>query len=981
MKANSLSKDIILLHTNCNDIYTKFLGLTDFPKNNISSPFSDDKKPSFKVYQNGTFKCNSSTKQGDVWQFVAYLNNIDVKTQFNEVLQIVVNEMNIENLLSSQNPTTVKNKSLQPNTTKIATTVATNCNNDYSITDLQPKIAPIPTNTETTTVAKDLQQNCNEVATNLQPKKLIVATRDFTNLDLEYWNNLGVSKNILDKYKVHSISSSRFHANKLFRTKDKTVSFAYEINGLFKKYTPEQPEHNEKKSLIPHLKNVVFGLEQLPAEKIKNLIICEGEKDVIIASSRGFNAVTFGSATNNPTMEQITTLQERCENLFICYDDDIDANNKNNSGKDAQNNIIKKYDFITGLNLPNKNQIKGFDVTDYFQEHTAQDFQKIIDLAVKNKNVVEVATARKYSNYEMPKEVKEPIENFIDDIENYSMFMANSRIWIMQGDVKKHYFKSVSNFEIEILQHMQDEIRPLKLVRIKNVRNMECVFDVQSNQINTLANFDTTMTNFSNFYFTGTKKDFDLMRAFLYDKMGNGRKIDSLGYQKEFNIWIWNNKVNLFNGTEIDIDKNGMFTLNENCFYIPSANQIYKNNNSRYMSQKKFKIHKSKIKINEYLKLINSVYAENSIPAILFSIASLFQDIVISETNSFPILFLQGQKSSGKDNLAFCCQSFLGTPQDKISIGAGISTPKAQIRELAQFTNGISQFSEYKTGDRITDEILKGIWDRNGYKIATIESKISSDIIPVLNSLILTSNYTPIDEALISRLIWVNIEKNSGFTDKNINDFDQLNDIAKIGVSSLSNELFIYRNDFQLQFQELYRKNKKLLTNLFGNAPVRISGNYSVLFSTFEFFSKYIEFPFTENEMKNYFIKSSDYMDNKMKTSNIVSRWWECFYECLTAPYENRIILDQDFKINTNQIIYNFTSIYGKIQRVWFNQYREHIPLKSTMQDALQKCNSFTEKKESVRIYKNPTTAYQFDLIKVPNGADINERIGTITAL
>ena len=69
-------------------------------------------------------------------------------------------------------------------------------------------------------------------------------------------------------------------------------------------------------------------MEQLPAEKIKNLIICEGEKDVIIASSRGFNAVTFGSATNHPTMEQITTLQQRCENLFICYDDDIDANNK-----------------------------------------------------------------------------------------------------------------------------------------------------------------------------------------------------------------------------------------------------------------------------------------------------------------------------------------------------------------------------------------------------------------------------------------------------------------------------------------------------------------------------------------------------------------------------------------------------------------------------------------------------------------------------
>ncbi len=387
-----LSKDKILDHTTQENIYLHFLGLTKIPEKPILSPLKEEKNPSFDLYYENQilkFKCHTSGLNGDVWQFVAYLNNLDVKTQFNEVLQIVAKEMNIENLIIS-NSTTVKNKSLQPNTTKIATTVATNCNNDYSITDLQPKIAPLPTNTETTTVATTLQQNCNEIETNLQPKKLIVATRDFTNLDLEYWNNLGVNKNILEKYKVHSILSSGFDAKKLFKTNDKTVSFAYEINGLFKKYTPEQPEHKVKKSLIPHLKNVVFGLEQLPAEKVKNLIICEGEKDVIIASSRGFIAVTLGSATNNPTTEQITTLQQRCENLFICYDDDIDANNKKNSGKDAQNNIIKKYNFITGLNLPNQNQIKGFDIADYFQENTAQDFQKIIDLAVKNKNVVEI---------------------------------------------------------------------------------------------------------------------------------------------------------------------------------------------------------------------------------------------------------------------------------------------------------------------------------------------------------------------------------------------------------------------------------------------------------------------------------------------------------------------------------------------------------------------------------------------------------------
>ncbi len=361
-----LSKDIILEHTTQENIYLHFLNLTTFPNGNISSPFTKDENASFKLYKNNTFKCNSSGFQGDAWQFVANLKDLDSKTQFIEVLQIIATELNLLQLIDNNIATSTKTTSKTAK--KEVLTIATACNN----------------------TAISLQENCNNIVNLENAKKLIVKIRPYTDLDLIYWDKLGVKIEILQKFKVHSISENGFDANKLYKTKDKTVSFAYEVNGLFKKYTPEQPEHSIKKSLLPHIPNLVFGLEQLPTEKTKNLIICEGEKDVIIASSRGFNAVTFGSATNHPTAEQITTLQQRCENLFICYDDDINANNTTNSGKDAQNNIIKKYGFITGLNLPNQNQIKGFDVTDYFQEHTAQDFEKIIDLAVKNKNVVEV---------------------------------------------------------------------------------------------------------------------------------------------------------------------------------------------------------------------------------------------------------------------------------------------------------------------------------------------------------------------------------------------------------------------------------------------------------------------------------------------------------------------------------------------------------------------------------------------------------------
>ncbi len=122
-------------------------------------------------------------------------------------------------------------------------------------------------------------------------------------------------------------------------------------------------------------------MQQL-AEKTDSIIICEGEKDTIVANSRGFNTVTFGSGSIHSKQENIKLLQSRCNNLFVCFDAD-------ETGITGMQNLIKSNPKIIQLQLPKNEKIKGYDIADYFQQHTTQDFQKIIDLAVKNKSVVD----------------------------------------------------------------------------------------------------------------------------------------------------------------------------------------------------------------------------------------------------------------------------------------------------------------------------------------------------------------------------------------------------------------------------------------------------------------------------------------------------------------------------------------------------------------------------------------------------------------
>ncbi len=379
MNSNSLSKDNILLQRNCNDIYIHFLGLSDFPKNNISSPFSEDKKPSFKVYSNGTFKCNSSGKQGDVFQFVADLKQLDSKTQFKEVLQLIAIEMNIP-LQENYNTTEVKPKSIQKHiksSNSSATMVLKNNCNDISM-ELKNNC-----NNISMALKNNYNDDVSKIAIENEPKKLSVAIRDFTTQDIEYWNKLEVSKTILEKYKVHSISNYFWTGKKPIYTKNESVAFAFELDGNFKLYIPSQLEIGIKKNVLPPFpSNLIFGLEQLGTEKIENLIICEGEKDTVVADSRGFKAVTFGSGSIHSKQENIRLLQLRCNNLFVCFDTD-------ETGITGMQNLIKSNPEVIPIYLPKNEKIKGYDLTDYFQEHTSQDFRKIIDLAVKNKSVVQ----------------------------------------------------------------------------------------------------------------------------------------------------------------------------------------------------------------------------------------------------------------------------------------------------------------------------------------------------------------------------------------------------------------------------------------------------------------------------------------------------------------------------------------------------------------------------------------------------------------
>lgn len=565
--------------------------------------------------------------------------------------------------------------------------------------------------------------------------------------------------------------------------------------------------------------------------------------------------------------------------------------------------------------------------------------------------------------YQLPKEVTTPLENVRKDIERYGLFQSDNRIYMQMGEAPPYTFRKLSNFSIEIIQHMQDEKFPMKLLRIKNVHGKEKIFDTLSDNINSPMQFQNVLAGHGNFFWKGGRNDHLKLLELLFDKMGDGEKIDVLGWHRK-GFWVLNNKVLFPDGAAKDVDENGVFKVydgkKETCYYVPSANALYLNNPYKYDSQKKV-VYKGNASLTflQYTSMMHKVHREHAITGILFTVASIFQDIVVQNLGNFPIVFLYGPPSTGKDQMIECCQSFFGNPQTAINLEGGASTAKAQIREFAQFSNMIGHLSEYKKGDSKLDGILKGMWDRRGYKRGTIDSHVSSESIPVLSSVYLTGNDYPDNDALITRIIAEEMTVQD-FTPEQIKNYDSLKEMYQSGVSHLLPELIKHREEYATQFREKHKAvSKELKANMkMMNASARMISNLAVLGATYEVLKDQVTFPFAWKDIVAHLENVVERQLRKLNSSGSFSKFWDLFLALTRAP-QFPLRNNMDFAVRDDRLYFNMRNTYARIAPLWYRQYNEQAPTKARIQDMLTEATDLDWKSHKSFRYDSSRTGKQ----------------------
>lgn len=148
---------------------------------------------------------------------------------------------------------------------------------------------------------------------------ITVVRKKFNETDMKFWSAFGISRDVLETYKVAAIS--KYLVNGVIKGGYEQVSplYCYKVFNKFKIYKPFGSKIMKWRGNLNSLD--IQGFEQLP-DKGELLIITKSLKDVMVLHEMGYDAVAPSSESTHIPEIVMNNLKRRFKRIIIFYDRD-----------------------------------------------------------------------------------------------------------------------------------------------------------------------------------------------------------------------------------------------------------------------------------------------------------------------------------------------------------------------------------------------------------------------------------------------------------------------------------------------------------------------------------------------------------------------------------------------------------------------------------------------------------------------------------
>ena len=323
-------EQILLLTQGGLNVFSHFLGFEVNLHRNFRSPFYDDKRASCHIFydrKSSSYKFydhGDTAYSGDCFWFVATMRGLNLKTDFPEVLKIIVQELGLYSLYGGE---------------------------EYYRHAAPTYKSPVISGPKT------------DITKNTEERSYSFEIQPFDDGLLNYWGHYGIHEDTLRRFRVRSLKryesvSTEGKKFELYGSPTEPM-FAYIGNGYVKIYRPHSPKIRFLYGgRMPA--TYCFGMEQIPA-KGDMLFITGGEKDVLSLYAHGFNAICFNSETAQIPTSIIESLHLRFRYIILLYD--ADETGVRESHRQAEH--LAEYK-VLNLSLPLCGTKSEKDISDFF---------------------------------------------------------------------------------------------------------------------------------------------------------------------------------------------------------------------------------------------------------------------------------------------------------------------------------------------------------------------------------------------------------------------------------------------------------------------------------------------------------------------------------------------------------------------------------------------------------------------------------------
>jgi hypothetical protein len=372
-------------------------------------------------------------------------------------------------------------------------------------------------------------------------------------------------------------------------------------------------------------------------------------------------------------------------------------------------------------------------------------------------------------------------------------FIQNSAYWITERGNGKNYNLEVSNFVMEILFHFDDDSKNTRrLIKLQRNTGNISVVEVQDNETSP-EKFEVILKSKKCTFFG---KAYTLKRIFKYcmDNELSAKAIITLGYNPDNDIYALSDSI-VCNGRVERVNEVGIVKTDKTTFYLPAWSS-YNRENTAFVNERRFRYIEGAMNFSEWAENFYQAYDLNGAIGICYIIQCLFRDIIFSQINFFPFLFLFGAPGVGKTTYIDLLLRLWGDKEPGVSVKG--STIKAIARAASQRRNALLFLKEYdNTISPDLENALKNFYDGQGYSTAQTSNDNKTQTWLVHSGIVIDGNALPTkSNAFFDRNIVLTFEQNK-FTKESTAAYNRLMAASEGGLGQVLVEILSHRKTFE----------------------------------------------------------------------------------------------------------------------------------------------------------------------------------------